>query len=37
MKTFKALSLMLCYPESDWLAALTELQVALADLSLIHI
>lgn len=31
MKTFKVLSLMLCYPESDWLAALTELQVALAD------
>jgi nitrate reductase delta subunit len=30
MKTFKVISLLLCYPESDWLAALPELQVALA-------
>ncbi len=29
MKTFKVLSLMLCYPESDWLAALPELEAAL--------
>jgi nitrate reductase delta subunit len=31
MKTFKVLSLLLMYPESDWLAALPELQVALAE------
>ena len=31
MKTFKVLSLLLCYPESDWLAALPELESALAD------
>ncbi|MHB1216058.1 MAG: nitrate reductase molybdenum cofactor assembly chaperone [Thiobacillus sp.] len=31
MKTFKVLSLLLCYPESDWLAALPELEDALAD------
>ncbi len=30
MKTFKVLSLLLCYPESDWLAALPELEDALA-------
>ena len=30
MKTFKVISLLLCYPESDWLAALPELQDALA-------
>ena len=30
MKTFKVLSLLLCYPESDWLAALPELEAALA-------
>jgi len=30
MKTFKVISLLLCYPESDWLAVLPELQVALA-------
>jgi nitrate reductase delta subunit len=30
MKTFKVLSLLLCYPESDWLAALPELEGALA-------
>jgi nitrate reductase delta subunit len=30
MKTFKVISLLLCYPESDWLAALTELEDALA-------
>ncbi len=29
MKTFKAISLLLCYPESDWLAALPELETAL--------
>lgn len=29
MKTFKVLSLLLCYPESDWLAALPELEAAL--------
>ena len=31
MKTFKVLSLLLCYPESDLLAALPELEAALAD------
>src|SRR4030066_879933 len=31
MKTFKALSLLLCYPESDWLAALPELEAALIE------
>ena len=31
MKTFKAISLLLCYPESDWLAALPELESALAE------
>jgi len=31
MKTFKVLSLLLMYPESDWLAALPELDDALAD------
>ena len=31
MKTFKVLSLLLCYPESDWLAALPELEAALTD------
>ncbi len=31
MKTFKVLSLLLCYPESDWLAALPELEAALRD------
>jgi nitrate reductase delta subunit len=30
MKTFKVLSLLLMYPESDWLAALPELEDALA-------
>jgi nitrate reductase delta subunit len=30
MKTFKVLSLLLCYPESDWLAALPELENALS-------
>jgi nitrate reductase delta subunit len=30
MKTFKVISLLLCYPESDWLAALPELREALA-------
>ncbi len=30
MKTFKVLSLLLCYPESDWLAALPEMESALA-------
>ncbi|MHB1144579.1 MAG: nitrate reductase molybdenum cofactor assembly chaperone [Thiobacillus sp.] len=30
MKTFKVLSLLLCYPESDWLAALPELEDTLA-------
>jgi len=30
MKTFKIISLLLCYPESDWLAALPELEEALA-------
>ena len=30
MKTFKVLSLLLCYPESEWLAALPELEDALA-------
>ena len=29
MKTFKVISLLLCYPESDWLAALPELEDAL--------
>jgi nitrate reductase delta subunit len=29
MKTFKVLSLLLCYPEADWLAALPELEQAL--------
>ena len=31
MKTFKILSLLLMYPESDWLAALPEMHAALAD------
>jgi nitrate reductase delta subunit len=31
MKTFKALSLLLTYPESDWLAALPEMHAALSD------
>ena len=31
MKTFKALSLLLTYPEPDWLAALPELRAALDD------
>jgi nitrate reductase delta subunit len=30
MQTFKVISLLLCYPESDWLAALPELEDALA-------
>jgi nitrate reductase delta subunit len=30
MKTFKVISLLLCYPESDWLTALPELEDALA-------
>ena len=30
MKTFKVLSLLLCYPESEWLAALPDLESALA-------
>jgi nitrate reductase molybdenum cofactor assembly chaperone NarJ/NarW len=30
MKTFKAISLLLCYPEPEWLAALSELETALA-------
>ncbi|MGB9130587.1 MAG: nitrate reductase molybdenum cofactor assembly chaperone [Thiobacillus sp.] len=30
MKTFKVLSLLLMYPESDWLAALPEMEAALA-------
>jgi nitrate reductase delta subunit len=29
MKTFKVLSLLLCYPEADWLAALPEMEDAL--------
>lgn len=31
MKTFKVLSLLLMYPESDWLAALPEMYAALVD------
>jgi len=31
MKTFKVLSLLLMYPESDWLTALPEMEVALAE------
>src|SRR5574340_1625666 len=31
MKTFKVISLLLCYPESDWLAAMHEFDDALAD------
>jgi len=31
MKTFKVLSILLTYPESDWLAALPELETALAE------
>ena len=31
MKTFKVLSLLLTYPESDWLLALPEIHAALAD------
>jgi nitrate reductase delta subunit len=31
MKTFKVISLLLCYPDSTWLAALPELEDALAD------
>src|SRR3569623_1299230 len=31
MKTFKVLSLLLCYPESEWLAALPEMHAALED------
>jgi nitrate reductase delta subunit len=31
MKTFKVLSLLLCYPETDWLAALPELETVLKD------
>ena len=31
MKTFKVLSILLTYPESDWLAALPELHAALVD------
>ena len=31
MKTFKVLSLLLMYPESDWLEALPEMEAALAD------
>src|SRR4030065_1118549 len=31
MKTFKALSLLVCYPEADWLAALPELEAALIE------
>jgi nitrate reductase delta subunit len=31
MKTFKVLSVLLCYPESDWLAALPEMHAALAE------
>jgi nitrate reductase delta subunit len=31
MKTFKVISLLLCYPESDWLAALPEMHAALVD------
>jgi nitrate reductase delta subunit len=31
MKTFKVISLLLCYPESDWLAALPELEAALTE------
>lgn len=30
MKTFKVLSLLLCYPESEWMGALPELEQALA-------
>jgi nitrate reductase delta subunit len=30
MKTFKVISMLLCYPESDWLSALPELEEALA-------
>ena len=31
MKTFKVISMLLCYPEPEWLAALPELEAALAD------
>jgi len=31
MKTFKVISLLLCYPESDWLAALPEMHAALVE------
>ena len=31
MKTFKAISLLLCYPETEWLDALPELESALKD------
>jgi nitrate reductase molybdenum cofactor assembly chaperone NarJ/NarW len=31
MKTFKVISLLLMYPESDWLTALPEMEVALAE------
>jgi nitrate reductase delta subunit len=31
MTTFKIISLLLCYPESDWLAALPEMHAALVD------
>ena len=36
MKTFKVLSLLLCYPESEWLAALPELESALAAESVLN-
>ncbi len=31
MKTFKVISLLLCYPESDWLAALPEMHAVLVE------
>lgn len=31
MRTFKAISLLLCYPESDWLDALPEMEAALKE------
>jgi nitrate reductase delta subunit len=36
MKTFKVISLLLCYPESDWLAALPDLHAALVEESAVN-
>jgi nitrate reductase delta subunit len=36
MKTFKVISLLLCYPESDWLAALPDMHAALVDESTVN-